>query len=330
MSKITRLTGREGGDANGQRLHLRELPGEVDSPAESVGQDLRAARLRRGDEIGHISQALRIRRDYLEAIESDWPERLPGRTYAIGFVRSYAKYLELDAPTLVSRYKLAHAGQTESAPRVGPAPTDADARRLSLGWTAVALVVVGLLVYGVWQLSEPHPSQGETAAVSPSVSAIPAPPKDPGAGSKTAPAHDAVSVKSSSPASPSAAQAAANGAGPGAAAYPADPSTGEVYGKQNLNARVILHARAPIHILVQGANEKIYISKFLHPGDVYRVPNLAGLSLSTPDGGALGVELDGRDAGPAGESGQATEALSLDPGAIAGRRGGGATTGGAE
>ena len=98
--------------------------------------------------------------------------------------------------------------------------------------------------------------------------------------------------------------------------------TGQVFGEKNSNARVVLRARAAAHVLVQSFGGKVYINRLLHPGDVYRVPNLAGLSLTTPDGGAVGLELDGQDAGAAGPPGQTTEALSLDPRAIADRHGG--------
>src|SRR5215472_8647096 len=99
MGKVTRLTGSES-EASSQRLHLREVPGEAAPP--NVGQDLRAARLTRGEDLSHVSHALRIGKNYLEALESDCPQKLPGRTYAIGFVRAYANYLGLDAPSLVS------------------------------------------------------------------------------------------------------------------------------------------------------------------------------------------------------------------------------------
>jgi cytoskeleton protein RodZ len=79
-------------------------------------------------------------------------------------------------------------------------------------------------------------------------------------------------------------------------------------------------------VLVQGSGGKVYINRLLHPGDVYRVPNLVGLSLTTPDGASVALELDGQDAGVAGLSGQTTETLSLDPQAIADRRGGGIGT----
>ena len=43
--------GGEDGGADRRRIHLREISGDSESPLETVGQDLRAARLRRGDEI---------------------------------------------------------------------------------------------------------------------------------------------------------------------------------------------------------------------------------------------------------------------------------------
>jgi cytoskeleton protein RodZ len=51
----------------------------------------------------------------------------------------------------------------------------------------------------------------------------------------------------------------------------------------------------------------------LKPGDSYRVPNRVGLTLTTPDGGAIALELDGQTLGRAGQPAQLTDALALDP-----------------
>ncbi|MDE2501102.1 MAG: helix-turn-helix domain-containing protein, partial [Alphaproteobacteria bacterium] len=75
------------GGLNRRRIHLREISGDLDAPLETVGQDLRAARLRRGDDLATVSRVLKIRKDHLEALEEDRIEALPGRTYAVGFVR---------------------------------------------------------------------------------------------------------------------------------------------------------------------------------------------------------------------------------------------------
>ena len=96
MTKVTHLTLDEDGSLNRRRIHLREISGESETPLETVGQDLRDARLRRGEDLATVSRALKIRKDHLEALEEDRLEDLPGKTYAIGFVRSYARHLGLD------------------------------------------------------------------------------------------------------------------------------------------------------------------------------------------------------------------------------------------
>jgi cytoskeleton protein RodZ len=90
---------------------------------------------------------------------------------------------------------------------------------------------------------------------------------------------------------------------------------------------VVLRARGLTHVLVEGPGGKVYINRVLHPGDVYRVPNLVGLSLTTPNGAAVSLEVDGRDVGAAGKNGHITEALSLDPAAIADRKSAGVSGG---
>src|ERR1700691_3682921 len=105
MTKVTHMTLDEGGGLSRRRIYLREISGESDTPLETVGQDLRAARLRRGDDLATVSRALKIRKDHLDALEEDRFEALPGRTYAVGFVRSYSDYLGLDPVQCVGRFK---------------------------------------------------------------------------------------------------------------------------------------------------------------------------------------------------------------------------------
>jgi cytoskeleton protein RodZ len=157
MTKLGHMTleNDDVGDKDGLKsrpIHLREISGDTESPLESVGQDLRAARLRRGDEIAQVSRALKIRKDHLEALENDRAEDLPGKTYAIGFVRSYARHLGLDSAQYVERFKQDISGRAEEQARE-PAPIHQDeGRRLPQGWRIIAGVVVVLLGWGAWHL----------------------------------------------------------------------------------------------------------------------------------------------------------------------------------
>src|SRR5476649_1383046 len=140
MTKLTQISVDEGAE-NGndrRRIHLREISGDSDHPLETVGQNLRAARLRRGDEIASVSRALKIRKDHLDALENDRLEDLPGKTYAIGFVRSYARHLGLDSAQFVERFKQDISGRAEEQERE-PAPIHQDdGRRLPQGWRLIA------------------------------------------------------------------------------------------------------------------------------------------------------------------------------------------------
>ena len=87
-----------------------KLPSSMDIEGEntngsSIGDLLRASRNRRNEELCEVSEALRIRQVYLEAIENNKFEELPGAIYAIGFIRTYAEYLGLDGEEVIRRYK---------------------------------------------------------------------------------------------------------------------------------------------------------------------------------------------------------------------------------
>ena len=149
MTKVTHLTADEHGGLNHRRIHLREISGDADSPLGTVGEDLRAARLRRGDDLATVSRSLKIRKDHLEAIEENKLEALPGRAYAVGFVRSYADYLGLDPAQAVERYKTEIAGRSDGTHQIALSP-DTDERRLPHGWLVIAIVVLAVGAYGVY------------------------------------------------------------------------------------------------------------------------------------------------------------------------------------
>lgn len=72
---------------------------------DSIGPLLRQTRESFGYDLQRISQALRIRYLYLDAIEKGNFERLPGPAYAVGFIRSYADFLGLDSEKILEFYK---------------------------------------------------------------------------------------------------------------------------------------------------------------------------------------------------------------------------------
>ncbi len=316
MTKVTRLTLEEGGEMKSRRIHLREISDESDAPLETVGQDLRAARLRRGDDLATVSKSLKIRKDYLEAIEEDRLDALPGKAYAVGFVRSYAYYLGLDVTQCVDRFKAEIAGRSDGDNQPRVTVIDEEERRMPRGWPVVAAVVLALIAYGIYyaftsSTSEPivaAPPAPQVVAVKPVVAphkpapapvqtaATPAPVTAPVAGAPTA--------------------AGATAPKPTSAAADVLPA-GQVYGKGNFGSRITLRVHQPTRLLVQGPGGMVYINRALARGDTYNVPNVIGATLSATTANAVEIVLDGQSVGYAGNGSGVTDGQSLNPQTIA-------------
>ncbi|HEX4635189.1 MAG TPA: RodZ domain-containing protein [Rhizomicrobium sp.] len=353
MSKIPQLSAEnDNGEASARRrIHLREISetsGDGEGSQQTVGQELRAARLRRGDEIAQVSRALKIRKDHLEALEDGRLEDLPGKTYAIGFVRSYARHLGLDDAHYVERFKREVTGRAEDHTRE-PAPIHQDERHLPYGWRLIAGVVVILLAWGGWRLvssggdtNQPVPPAPVLTAPKPAAKPVPQPVVAPPQVAVPSPAADASPPRAANDAAEQQASAlpppaagaktpatrstplssvspmATPQAPPASAAVPL-VGAGQVYGAANRNPRVVLRARGDVTLTVKSPDGKILLNRDLKSGDSYQVPDLPGLTLATSDAGAVEVDLDGISLGRAGKAQQVVGKVSLDPGPLADR-----------
>ncbi len=120
---------------------------------------LRKAREQAGYEIVDIAQLLRIQRNYLEAIEEGRYSDLPGTVYAIGFVRTYSDFLNLDTADIVRRFKEEALELSKRTDYVFPVPP-AEARVPGMGVLVVG-VLLAALAYGAWYVT----SNGEVRLV---------------------------------------------------------------------------------------------------------------------------------------------------------------------
>lgn len=68
----------------------------------TVGEILRRARMKAGLSIEDLEVAIRVSASHIKAIEDGKLEMLPGRIYALGFIRSYAEYVGLDGHKIIS------------------------------------------------------------------------------------------------------------------------------------------------------------------------------------------------------------------------------------
>ncbi len=113
-------------------------------------------------------------------------------------------------------------------------------------------------------------------------------------------------------------------AGPAAGMIPAAPTPEallpdddrrepRVYGAENAAARVVLRARLDSWVQVHAPDDSLILTRVLQPGDSYRVPDLAGLTLVTGNAGGLQIEVDGAAIPPLGPVGAVRRDIALDP-----------------
>jgi cytoskeleton protein RodZ len=116
--------------------------------ATPFGEHLKREREMRGVSLEEISAATRISTRFLEALENERWEQLPGGIFNRGFIRAEAHFLGLDEESLVAEYALS----TDDKPSVavwaaGPAPTRTWLIVLLAAILAVILVGGGWLAY---------------------------------------------------------------------------------------------------------------------------------------------------------------------------------------
>jgi len=108
-----------------------------------AGEIFKKKREELGIDIKEASNVLKIGSEYLSAVENDSFDRLPVAVYTIGYIRCYAKYLDVDAGPVIADFT-AHL----SSPKPSTIIPVASSQRKVPGYTYVALAfLAGLLVF---------------------------------------------------------------------------------------------------------------------------------------------------------------------------------------
>lgn len=349
MNKITMLpTGDDGAEPR-RRLHLRDITNEVPVEAESVGADLRAARLRRGEDIRGIAQALRIRRDQLEALEESRYDALPARAYAIGFVRSYAEYLGLDSRHVVERYKAELDRNEADAVDIRFPEGQREERRLPRGTALIVALIVASGAYGGWLLTKSTDEMvaarvaepvAQAQSAEPAASIPPSLRTGRGDSASAATPREGVvptargAMSGGTMLAPGVVYEAAPVAAPDAGLGDAPAATnseaaeeqivdlpplpeGTPYGAENVDGRVVVRARRDgAWIRVEDGEGRVLIERTLNAGDSYRAPRGPGVILVARDASAFEIMVDGTSLGLAGPPTLVLTGKSLDPNAL--------------
>tara|TARA_X000000950_G_scaffold125895_1_gene157602 strand:+ start:145 stop:1059 length:915 start_codon:yes stop_codon:yes gene_type:complete len=275
-----------------------------------IGMALRDARVARNLSLAEVSALLRIRESHLEAIELEDFDQLPGNVYAIGFIRTYAQYLELNEGDLIMRFKAAS---------VDPGIADMvfeeeeETEQIS-GALKISLLVVGaLVVYVLWLVAG---AQDDEITVSTVVQTPVAPVETP-----ASPVADAEAAEADAPAAPD----AASGAVPDALAADAatdttstdTAATDTASGSQSAaqaGAQAIDTTPAPSKVEIratrrtwmrlENAQGRVLFSSVIDEGEGFELPDDMNYILATRDAGALTYFVNNQAVAPVGRRGQ--------------------------
>ena len=287
--------------------------GDTAATSEKIGDNLRAAREAANATLDDISALLKIRSDHLQALENDDFERLPGSVYAIGFIRTYATHLGLNAGELIERYKAAVA--VPHLEDQGPNP-QTEYEPVSGGLKIAIGVAAVFVVYILWLIAG---GAGDVEKNS-RIAEVTAPPIE----TPVAPAPQAGSEKPSTDETASA-QAAPERFGEGVAASPpinnVDVPAVEVkeispMANETADAAIIeIRAARRTWMRIESNEGRVLFSSIIRKGEGFTLDDGA-YTLATRDAGALEFFVNDASVGSVGRRGQILTARKIERAAI--------------
>lgn len=159
------------------------------SELASFGEELRREREIRGISLKEISDATKISKRFLEAIERNDHVNLPAPVFTRGFVREYARYVGLSSEDMVNRYNYAAArdDRVEKPPQIEKYPQvpvrDISPRpkpkrgippayaRINMNLIVLAIIVAALAAVAFWAIRHKRADQDTAADTAPTVTA---------------------------------------------------------------------------------------------------------------------------------------------------------------
>ncbi|MGR2664205.1 RodZ domain-containing protein [Chromobacterium haemolyticum] len=282
-------------------------------PTESsVGARLKAAREAAGMGLGEVADRLKLSMRQLEAIERDDFTILPGATFVRGFVRNYARFLQIDPEPLMHALdrqfpsavndvaNLVRDGAHEAPGHVGePAALEEGG---SSGKWIVGLLVVAALGGGVAWLASNHggdsrPAADASSAIATELSSAPmGEASAPAAFSAETPASAPAAIVAPSPASaPQPVKAASVASAPLPSAPPlAKPQASAAAAAAASGKLVLTVKEAEAWVSVVDATGKKLVFQTLQPGSTQEAVGTPPFKLVIGNASQVAVNFNGQ------------------------------------
>lgn len=138
-------------DARAQR-QAPKAPPPVLEDAWRAGRKLSEARRQRGWTVDEVADRIRVRKEFLEALEEMNVKLLPGKAYALAFLRSYARELGIEEKAIVDQFQDECALTREDATKPIRSPSSKPRQRPP--WAAAAVLVLIAAGFVGWRAFE--------------------------------------------------------------------------------------------------------------------------------------------------------------------------------
>lgn len=138
---------------------ISTMPAEDHEPALRLGATLREKRIAMGLSVADVAAQIRLAPRQIEALEADDLAHLPELPFVRGFVRSYAKLLQLDAQPLLATLPDPHPVADRIEPVSVEVPFNVQqlsARQNQLWLYATAVVAVLVALFAIWHFATPQ------------------------------------------------------------------------------------------------------------------------------------------------------------------------------
>jgi cytoskeleton protein RodZ len=281
----------------------------------TFGESLKREREMRGVSLDEISAATRIATRFLQAIENEQWDQLPGGVFNRGFVRAVARYLGLDEENIVAEYVLA-VGDRPSVPVWTGRPPAVTSEQPWAAWIIAGVVVIALIAGGWFAARRIYAWRAATrAAQNAAMTAAPssAAPEMPANPVPAAASSDSTANPVATPETPSGkvdSSPVTNATSPATSpAMPPVPGRFELKVEAGKKTKVIVHADS----------DRVFDGT-MKAGEDHTFTAKDRFEISARDAGALLLELNGKTLapiGPPGHAGRVTvtrEALKGAPG----------------
>lgn len=284
----------------------------------TFGESLKREREMRGVTLEEITTATRIATRFLQAIENEDWDQLPGGVFNRGFVRAMARYLGLDEENIVAEYTLS-VGDRPSVPVWTGSPPVVTPEQPWLAWIIAAVVIVCLLTGGwfgarrllAWRASRTA-ARTASAGIESSPGATTESPANP-----TAVAAAAAAPPESSDAA--AASAAAPSAAPPTAAEAAAATPPVTAESEPIKLKIQTAKRTKVMVV---ADNDVVFDGTMKAGENHFFSASDHFQITARDAGAVRLDLNGKPLAPIGPSGRSGK-VTLTRDALKGAAGGG-------